>query len=532
MHPLPTRVNCHSDAFKKNRAQNLAAVEVLRGHLRKAHDGGGEKYVSRHLERGKLLPRQRIDLFLDRDSPFLELAALAGLHEPGKIPGGSVVTGIGTVNGVECMISASESTIQGGAIGPIGVRKAGRIAEIAWENRLPAVHMIESAGADLPNQAEIFVPGGGGFRNITMRSEQRIPTVSLVFGSCTAGGAYVPGMSDYVVMVDKAAYMYLAGPPLVKMATGEVVDDEALGGAEMHCRVSGVSDYLARDERDCLRIGREIVGRLNWRKQGPRPTGAGDPPLYDPEELLGIASADLRTPFDMREVIGRLVDSSRFAEFKPLYGPTLVCGYAELCGYKVGILANNGILFSESANKGAQFIMLCNQTDTPLLFLQNITGFMVGRAAEEAGIIRAGAKMINAVSNSTVPAITLMVGGSYGAGNYAMAGRAYHPRFVFTWPNHRIAVMGPEQLAGVLDIVKREAAAKKGEAINEEQLALMKQMLVGKVEHDSTCWAATGRVYDDGVIDPRQTRIVLAMALSAIHNAPVRGTTSWGTFRH
>jgi acetyl-CoA carboxylase carboxyltransferase component len=339
-------------------------------------------------------------------------------------------------------------------------------------------------------------------------------------------------MSDYTVMVREAAYMYLAGPPLVKMATGEIVDDEVLGGADMHSRVSGVSDYLAEDERDCIRIGREIVGQLGWQKQGPAPTGSGDAPLYDAEELLGIASSDIKVPFDCREVIARLVDGSRFSEFKTLYGGTLVTGFAEICGHRIGILGNNGILFSESANKAAQFIMLCNQTATPLLFLQNITGFMVGQAAEESGIIKAGAKMINAVSNSTVPIVTLMIGGSYGAGNYAMAGRAFRPRFLFAWPNHKIAVMGPEQLAGVLDIVKRQSAAKRGIEVDEDQLAMLKKMLVGKVEHESTCWSATGRLWDDGIIDPRDTRAVLAQAFSAIHNAPVNPTSAWGTFRH
>ena len=319
-----------------------------------------------------------------------------------------------------------------GAIGPVGVKKAARIAQIAQENHLPAIHIIESAGADLPNQSEIFVPGGAGFRDITQRSKAGLPTISLVMGSCTAGGAYVPGMSDYTVMVNEAAYMYLAGPPLVKMATGEVVDDETLGGAAMHSKVSGVSDYLAQDEPDCIRLGREIMGLLHWQKKGPGPTGPGDAPKYDAEELLGIASADLKVPFDAKEVIARIVDGSRFHEFKPLYGTTLVTGWAELGGYRIGILANNGILFSDSAEKGAQFIQLCNQSNTPLLFMQNITGFMVGRAAEERGIIKAGAKLINAVSNSSVPAITLMMGGSYGAGNYAMMGRAYNPRFLFS----------------------------------------------------------------------------------------------------
>jgi acetyl-CoA carboxylase carboxyltransferase component len=532
MHPLRSRVDNRSESFKENRVANLASLEKLQAKLAKARAGGGEKYVARHLARGKLLPRDRVERLLDRGSPFLELCPLAGVHIGGTVPGGSAIAGIGWVSGVECMVTATDATVQGGAIGPVGVQKSGRISEIALENRLPAVHLIESAGADLPNQADIFVPGGAGFRDITRRSKAQIPTVSLVFGSCTAGGAYIPGMSDYVVMVKEAAYMYLAGPPLVNMATGEIVDDETLGGADLHSRQSGVSDYMADSELDCLRMGREIVGRFGWKKRGGLPTGAGDLPLYDSEELLGIASADIKIPFDCREVIARIVDGSCFSEFKPLYGSTLVCGFAEVGGYRIGILGNNGILFPESAEKAAQFIQLCNQTDTPLLFLQNVTGFMVGQAVEAQGIIKAGAKMINAVSNSTVPSITIMIGGSYGAGNYAMSGRAYKPRFLFTWPNHRIAVMGPEQLAGVIDIVKRDAAKRKGKEVNEAELDMLKQMLVGKVEHESTCWSATGRLWDDGIIDPRDTRSVLIQSLSAIHNAEVSGTTSWGTFRH
>jgi len=532
MTPLRTRINPRDEMFAANREANLQAVAKLQKLLAKARAGGGDKYVQRHVARGKLLPRQRVELLLDRDSPFLELCPLAGCHEGGAVPGGSIVSGLGYVSGTLCMVNASDSTVQGGAISTWGLKRTGRIGEIGWENSLPYVHLIESAGADLPNQVEIFVPGGAGFRHITQRSANKVPTVSLVFASCTAGGAYIPGMSDYTVMVKEAAYMYLAGPPLVKMATGEVIDDETLGGAAMHTRVSGVSDYLAEDEVDAIRLGRELVGRLGIVPRGRPPTGPGDAPLHDAEELLGIASADIRHPFDVREVLARVVDGSRFSEFKPSYGSTLVCGFAEISGYRIGVLGNNGILFSESAEKAAQFIMLCNQSDTPLLFLQNITGFMVGQAAEEAGIIKAGAKMINAVSNSTMPAITLMVGGSYGAGNYAMMGRAYQPRFLFTWPNHKIAVMGPEQLAGVIDIVKRESAAKRGKPVNEEQLDMMKKMLAGKVEHESSCWSATGRLWDDGVIDPRDTRAVLTMALTAIHQTDYQGATSWGTFRH
>ncbi len=529
MRPLTSRVDTRSSNFARNREANLAGVARLAKALAKARGGGGARYVQRHIDRGRLLPRDRVGRLLDRDSPFLEVCPLAGMHEGGIVPGGSMIAGIGVVSGVRCLITASDATVQGGAINTWGVQRSARVAQIALENRLPTVNLIESAGADLPNQAEIFVPGGSGFRSITRRSAEKLPTVSLVFGSCTAGGAYIPGMSDYTVMVKEQAAMYLAGPPLVKMALGEVVDDETLGGADLHSRTSGVSDHLAIDEVDALRIGREIMANLGW--QSARVPG-GDEPAYDPEELLGIASSDVKVPFDCREVIARVVDGSRFHEFKPLYGSTLVTGWAEIGGFRVGILANNGVLHADSAGKGAQFIHLCNQSDTPLLFLQNITGFMVGQSAEAQGIIRAGSKLINAVSNSTVPAITVMIGGSYGAGNYAMMGRAYEPRFLFTWPNHRIAVMGPEQLAGVLEIVKRDSAARKGKPVDENQLAMLKQMLVGKVEHESTCWSATGRLWDDGVIDPRDTRTVLIQALATVHEAPVTGTMRWGTFRH
>lgn len=529
---LRSSVDLRSEAARANAAENRSSIETLLGHLATAQAGGGAKYTDRHIQRGKLLPRQRIDLLLDRDSPFLELMPLAGMHVSGQVPGAAVVAGMGWVCGTQVLITASEATVQGGAIGEWGVKKSNRLAQIAVENELPVVHLIESAGADLPNQAEIFVPGGAGFRAIARRSARRIPTISLVFGSCTAGGAYIPGMSDYTVMVKDAAYMYLAGPPLVKMAIGEDVENESLGGAAMHSAVSGVSDYLAEDERDALRIGRELVAGLRWTPKGPGRDAVPVPPRLPASELLAVTSSDVRQPFDVREVLARVVDDSSFMEFKPLYGSTLVCGQAHIDGFAIGILANNGILFTESANKGAQFIQLMNQSDTPLLFLQNITGFMVGEAAERSGIIKAGAKLINAVSNSTVPAITLMVGGSYGAGNYAMMGRAYQPRFLFTWPNHKIAVMGPEQLAGVLDIVKRQAAARRGTEVNEEQLTMMKQMLSGKVAHESTAWSATGRLWDDGVIDPRDTRTVLSMALSAVHSAPVRGASAWGTFRH
>lgn len=529
---IASRIDRKSDEFKANDAANRAAVAKLKAALVEATVGGGEKYTSRHKAAGKLLPRERVELILDRDSYFLELCPLAGKDVPGHTPGASMIGGIGKVSGVECLITASESTVKGGAISEMSAWKSGRLSDIAEHNRLPSISMIESAGADLPNQSKIFVPGGRGFRDLTRRSEQKIPTICLVFGSSTAGGAYIPGMSDYVVMVEKQAQVYLAGPPLVKMAIGEDTDHEELGGAEMHSKISGVSDYLARDERDAIRLGREIVAHLNWRKGAhplPRPV---EEPRYPAEDLLGIASPDIKVPFDQREVIARIVDGSRFSEFKPLYGSTLICGWAHLHGFPVGILANNGVLLSESSQKGAQFIELCNQADIPLLFLQNITGFMVGKKVEQEGIIKHGAKLINAVSNSTVPAITIMTGASYGAGNYAMSGRAYAPRFLFTWPNHRIAVMGGKQLAGVLDIIQREAAAKRGETVDEQKLGVMKMMTESMIDKESDPYFATARLWDDGIIDPRDTRTVVAIALSAAYSKPFEGTTSWGVFRH
>ncbi len=529
---LKSRINPRDPEFRDNYAANSASIEKLDQALATARAGGGEKYVNRLLAAGKLLPRQRLELLLDRDSHFLELCALAGHEVKGHAAGASLIGGIGTVSGVECVITASEATVKGGAINELGVKKSKRLADIAVTNRIPTLSMIESAGADLPNQHRIFVPGGEGFRDLTRRSENRIPSICLVFGSSTAGGAYIPGMSDYVVMVKKEAKVYLGGPPLVKMATGEETTHEELGGAEMHSRKSGVSDYLAENEVDAIRLGREIVAHLDWHKATPAPTRPVDPPLYDPDELLGIASADIKAPFDSHEVIARIVDGSRFSEFKPLYGSTLICGWAHIHGYPVGILANNGILFSESSNKGAQFIQLCNQVDVPLLFLQNITGFIVGTSYEQEGIIKNGAKLINAVSNSTVPAITIMTGASYGAGNYGMCGRAYDPRFLFTWPNHRIAVMGPKQLGGVLEIIQREAAAKKGIEVDEQRIAVGKAMLEAQIGKESDPFFATARLWDDGIIDPRTTRDVVAIALSAACSAPVQGTTSWGVFRH
>jgi acetyl-CoA carboxylase carboxyltransferase component len=530
--PIRSTVDRQSSLYQSNYAAMRAAVERLHAELKRSTEGGGEKYVKRHIERGKLLPCHRVEMLLDEDSYFLEVAPLAGHGMENESPGAGVIGGVGLVCGRECLVTANEATLKGGATSEAGLWKNGRLADIARTNHLPSILLVESAGADLPVQSKIFVAGGRGFREITRRSKERIPTISVVFGSSTAGGAYLPGMSDYVIMVKKQAQVFLAGPPLVKMATGEVSDEESLGGAEMHSRRSGLSDYLAEDELDALRLAREVVSHLNLPKQAVANLRPVAEPGYDPDELLGIASPDVRVPFEVRDVIARIVDGSEFAEFKPEYGPTLVTGFAHLHGFPIGILGNNGVLMSESAGKGAQFIQLCNQQNIPLLFLQNITGFMVGRSYEESGIIRNGAKLINAVSNSTVPAITIMIGGSYGAGNYAMCGRAYDPRFLFTWPNHRIAVMGEKQLSGVMDIIKREAAAKAGQPVDETKLEFGRKMLEDQIQKESDCYFATARLWDDGIIDPRDTRTVVAIALSAAYNAPVEGTMEWGVFRH
>ncbi len=534
---LRTHVDLRSEEYAANRAALLAALDDIDALYAGIASGGGTadpeknaRTVARHRGRGKLLPRERIGLLLDRGSPFLELSPLAGWGTDDAV-GAGLVTGIGRVSGVECVISGNDPTVKGGSQSPITVTKALRAMEIARVNRLPLISLTESGGADLTKQVDVFNPGGASFRNLTRLSAAGIPTITLVFGSSTAGGAYVPGMSDYVVLQKDAARVYLGGPPLVKMAIDEDADDESLGGAEMHARVSGLADYLALDEADALRIGRDIVGHLGWRKAGPGPAAIPRPPLYDSEELLGIASADIRIPFEAREVLARVLDASEFDEFKPLYGTTLVTGWGHVNGYPVGVLANNGILFSEEAHKGAQFIQLCNRMDVPILFLQNITGFMVGTRYEQGGIIKDGAKLINAVSNCGVPMITLMMGASYGAGNYGMAGRAYDPRFIFSWPNHRIAVMGPKQLAGVLTIVARQKAEAAGQEWDEEAFAPIRDAFEQQVEDESTALFATGRLWDDGIIDPRDTRTVLTLALSAVHSAPVAGTDAFGVFR-
>ncbi len=531
MTALQTAVDLRSEDFAANRDAMLAKLAEVEAEHAKALAGGGAKYVERHHSRGKLLARERIELLLDPDSAFLELSPLAAWGSDFQV-GASVVTGIGVVEGVECLLVANDPTVRGGASNPWTTRKVFRANDIALQNRLPVISLVESGGADLPTQKEIFIPGGRLFRDLTRLSAAGIPTIALVFGNSTAGGAYVPGMCDHVVMVKQRSKVFLAGPPLVKMATGEDADDEELGGAEMHARTSGLADYFAVDELDAMRIGRGIVARLNWRKQGPAPMAEPPDPLFDTEDLLGIVPPDLKVPFDPREVIARIVDGSDFDEFKPLYGDSLVTGWARLHGYPVGILANSrGILFSSESQKATQFIQLANQADTPLLFLHNTTGYMVGKEYEQAGIIKHGAQMINAVSNSTVPHISLLIGASYGAGHYGMCGRAYDPRFLFAWPSAKSAVMGPQQLAGVLSIVARAAAAAAGRPYDEDQDAAMRAAVEGQVEAESLPIFLSGRLYDDGIIDPRDTRTVLGLCLSAIHSAPVEGAAGYGVFR-
>jgi acetyl-CoA carboxylase carboxyltransferase component len=541
MDVLGSRIDTASESFQKNRADMQALLDEVERQLALARAGGGERSVARHKERGKLLIRERIELLLDRDAPFLELSPLAGWGTDFTV-GGGFVSGIGVVSGVECVVCGHDPTVLGGAITAVSLKKINRALEISRLNRLPYIQFVESAGGDLRRgtedpEAEMrrqlthFAESGRLFHDITALSAARIPTISVVFGSSTAGGAYQPGMSDYNIFIRKRSRVYLGGPPLVKMATGEDADDEALGGGEMHAGTSGLADYLADDEPSAIRMARHVVAHLGWRKLGRGPTRRADDPLYDPEELLGLLPVDLRTPMDVREVIARITDGSRFEEFKPLYGRTIVCGWASIHGLDVGLIGNNGVLFSDSSQKAAQFIQLCNRVDVPIVFLQHITGYMVGTAYEHGGIVKHGSQMINAVSNSTVPHLTVILGASYGAGNYGMSGRAYDTRFVFTWPTAKISIMGPTQLAGVMSIVRRGAARASGRPFDEDEDAKLFAAVKDRAERESLALYATGRVADDGLIDPRDTRTVLGIALSAVHSSEVRGTDAFGVFR-
>ena len=542
--PLRSSLDVRAEAYAENRAAMLEKLVEIDRLLDEAEAGGGAAHHERLAKRGKLPVRERIANALDPDSPFLEISPLAGYGSDYTI-GGGAVAGIGAIAGVECVIFANDPTVLGGALTPYVSKKWMRALEIARDNRLPYVSFVESAGADLrvrtdgersstagsSAQLQHFAETGRFFYEMIELSKLRIPTVCVVFGSSTAGGAYQPGMSDYNILIREQSKIFLAGPPLVKMATGEESDDETLGGARMHAEVSGLGEYLAEDEMDALRLCREVISHLNWRKPGPAPAPRPDPPVYDAEELLGLVSPDLRRPVDVRELLARVVDGSRFEEFKPRYGPTLVCGFASVHGWPLGILGNNGVLNPQSAEKAAHFVQLCNQIDVPLLFLQNLTGFVVGRDFEQAGLIKKGSQMINAVTNSTVPHITIIFGASYGAGTYAMSGRAYDNRFTFIWPSAKIAVMGPKQIAGVMSIVRRARAARTGEPFDEEADAKVVAMVEQIQEKGSLALRATGAISDDGIIDPRDTRTVLGMCLSVVHNRPVEGATGYGVFR-
>jgi acetyl-CoA carboxylase carboxyltransferase component len=538
--PLSSAVDTGSESFTRNRADMLEQLDVIDTLLAEAEAGGGPERTERLRSRGKLPIRERIANVLDPDSPFLEISALAG-YESDYTMGGGMVVGIGVIAGVECVIMGNDPTVLAGALTPYAGKKWMRAIEIARDNNMPYVSFVESAGADLrmggggggghKTQTTHFAETGRFFYEMIELSKLRIPTVCVVFGSSTAGGAYQPGLSDYTIVVKDQSKVFLAGPPLVKMATGEDSDDESLGGAQLHAEVSGTGDYFADDELDAIRLCREVVSHLNWRKAGPEPTLSPDQPLHDPEELLGLVSRDLRTPVDVRDVIARTVDGSRFEEFKPRFGPTMVCGWASIHGFPVGILGNNGVIYPDAAQKAAHFIQLCNQIDVPLVFLQNITGFMVGKDFEEDGIIKKGSQMINAVTNSTVPHLTVVIGASYGAGTYAMSGRAFGNRFTWLWPTAKIAVMGPKQIAGVMSIVRRGQAARKGEEFNEEEDAQLVAMVEAMQEEGSLALRATGAITDDGIIDPRDTRDVLGMCLSVAANREVAGAEGYGVFR-
>jgi len=523
-----------SEAFKKNAAEHEALAAELRERLAAARLGGPERARQRHAERGKLLPRERVDTLLDPGSPFLELSPLAAMSMyDGDAPAAGIITGVGRVSGRECVIVANDATVKGGAYYPMTVKKHLRAQEVALHNNLPCVYLVDSGGAFLPRQDEVFPDRehfGRIFYNQATMSARGIPQIAAVLGSCTAGGAYVPAMSDENVIVRDQGSIFLGGPPLVKATTGEVVTAEELGGGELHSRVSGVTDHLAADDADALRIVRSIVGTLGPRAAPPWRVAAACAPAVDPDSLYGVVPGDLRTPYDVREVIARVVDGSRFAEFKAAYGPTLVTGFARIYGHPVGIVANNGILFGESALKGAHFIELCDQRRVPLVFLQNITGFMVGRQYEAGGIAKHGAKMVTAVACARVPKLTVVIGGSFGAGNYAMCGRAYSPRFLWMWPNARISVMGGEQAASVLATVRRDQQSAQGTdwpAAAEEEF---KRPVREQYELQGSPYYSTARLWDDGIIDPLDTRRVLGLALSVAANEPL-DDIHYGTFR-
>jgi 3-methylcrotonyl-CoA carboxylase beta subunit len=529
-----SQVNNKSETFRRNEDIMRSLVNDLKSKLGIIYEGGNKVARERHLQHGKLSPRERIQLLLDSGAEFLELSALAGFElYDDVIPAGGIITGVGRIQNIACMLIVNDATVKGGTYYPITVKKHLRAQQIAEENRLPCIYLVDSGGAYLPKQDEVFPDVnhfGRIFFNQANMSAKGIPQIAVVMGSCTAGGAYVPAMADESIMVANQATIFLAGPPLVKAATGEVVTAEALGGADIHCRMSGVADHYAQNDRDALHIARQIVGNLNIKKTFEKPIRESKEPLLDPEDLYGVIPGDPRYPFDVREIITRIVDASQFDEFKALYGKTLVTGFAYLYGHLVGIIANNGILFSESALKGAHFIEICSKRKIPLIFLQNITGFMVGSKFEAEGIAKHGAKLVTAVACAKVPKFTVIIGGSYGAGNYAMCGRAYDPRFLWMWPNARIAVMGGEQAANVLAQVTREKNERLKKSFTMDEEEALKAPILAQYAKQSHAYYSSARLWDDGVIDPVDTRKVLGLSLSAVCNAPIADTT-FGIFR-
>jgi len=542
---IKSNLDTNSKEFSQNKEMMLDKISFLDELLDKAKLGGGKHHHERLAKRGKMPVRERVFNLLDPDTPFLEIAPFAAYGTEFTV-GGGCVCGIGVVAGTECVIFANDPSVLAGAMTVYVGEKWNRAMEIARVNRLPYINFVESAGGDLRmgtgkkgDQPPIaptighthFAATGRFFYDMTELSKMRIPVISVVFGSSTAGGAYQPGMSDYNIFVKDQAKVFLAGPPLVKMATGEESDDETLGGAKMHSEVSGLSDYLAEDEMDAIRLCRNVVSHLHWEKQGIEPSIPGDEPTLNPEELLGLVDEDLKSPLDIREVIGRIVDGSRFEEYKPLYGKTMICGWSMMHGYPVGIVGNNGPIYPESAEKAATFIQLCNKRNMPIIFLQNVTGFLVGKDFERQAIIKKGSQLINAVSNSTVPHITIIVGSSYGAGTYAMSGKAYDNKFTFLWPTAKIAVMGPKQIAGVMSIVRRGQAARKGEKFDDKADAEIVKMVENAAEQMSLGLVASSMITDDGIIDPRDTRTIIGFCLSVINNSEIKGASEFGVFR-
>jgi 3-methylcrotonyl-CoA carboxylase beta subunit/propionyl-CoA carboxylase len=534
MDPLESHLDTSSKEFRANRERMQALLEELKLKIAKAREGGGPKYMERHKEQGKLPVRERIAALLDPNTPLLELSPLAanGMYDD-EAPAAGIVTGIGRVQQRECLIIANDATVKGGTYFPMTVKKHLRAQEIAMQNRLPCIYLVDSGGAFLPLQADVFPDRehfGRIFYNQAVMSAHEIPQISAVMGWSTAGGAYVPAMSDEAVIVKNTGAIFLGGPPLVKAATGEEVTIDELGGADVHTRLSGVADHFAEDDLDAVAIVRNIVENLRLEKFEPSTRIAAEDPAFDPKELYGVIPQDVRKPYDVREVIARIVDGSRFQEFKERYAPTIVTGFARIFGYEVGILANNGVLFSESALKSTHFIEICNQRRIPLIFLQNITGFMVGKQYERGGIAKDGAKMVHAVANSIVPKFTVIIGGSFGAGNYGMCGRAYSPRFLWMWPNARISVMGGEQAAGVLTTVKRDQLAREGKELSQQEERSIADPVLEKYEAEGNPYYSTARLWDDGIIDPADTRTVLGLGLSIAYNAPIE-TPRFGVFR-